>query len=72
MFQWAKDFFHIIVYSLFRMRPFTDYESFSLYIFVFPLVIMTYITFINHTEEDLKAIVFFLDVFNNCCIWTRS
>lgn len=59
MFQWAKDFFHIIVNSLFRMRPFTDYESFSLSIFVFHFVIMTYITFINHTEEDLKAIVFF-------------
>lgn len=55
MFQWAIDFLHIIADSLFKMRPFTEFESFSIYNYIIPMVIITYITLIGQSERVLAS-----------------
>lgn len=47
-FYWARDIFQSIVGSLFRMKPFSDFELFSIYNYVFPLAILTYVSLAGH------------------------
>lgn len=59
-FYWARDIFQTIVDTLFRMKPFSDFELFSIYNYVFPLTILTYILFAGH---DITVRYYFYFIF---------
>lgn len=65
MFQWAKDIIQIIVDKFFRVIPFTDFELFSIYNYVFPIVILTYFTMINVSQyvQTFTYFIFYIIVF---------
>lgn len=47
-FNWARNIFQTIADSLFRVKPFTDFELFSIYNYVFPISILTFVLFAGH------------------------
>lgn len=65
MFQWAKDILQIIVDKLFRVIPFSDFELFSMYNYVFPIVILTYITMVDVSVyvQTFTYFIFYFIVF---------
>lgn len=65
MFQWAKDIIQIFINSFFRVIPFTDFDLFSIYNYVFPIVILTYFTMINASRyvQTFTYFIFYIIVF---------
>ncbi|KAK8837324.1 hypothetical protein M9Y10_036757 [Tritrichomonas musculus] len=61
MFSWAKDFVDIISKS-FRTTPFSNFELFSIYVFIFPLSILTFIS----TTAFGYRFVFFCIILGGC------
>lgn len=57
MFQWANELIQIIATNLFNVRPFSNYELFSIYAMVFPITILTFIASLEYDDEQKLSII---------------